>query len=196
MLLANIKVPKAQISGVKDIKEQHKVTSLKNLNSVRQQIRKQEKVRKDLQKAAKEGKKSKVSAQIQQEIQKAFDKLRGVKVHDDLGLLRRAEKRILRKKKKSAENWNKRKEDVKQSQADRQQKRKDNIDKYRSKKVTAKMAKKGDDSDPNNLKMTRKVRRHENLMKFGPKKDREEREQKKKDFRKQFRKDKRSSLKS
>jgi len=196
MLLANIKVPKAQISGVKDIKEQHKGTSLKNLNSVRQQIRKQENVRKDLQKAAKEGKKSKVSAQIQQEIQKAFDKLRGVKVHDDLGLLRRAEKRILRKKKKSAENWNKRKEDVKQSQADRQQKRKDNIDKYRSKKVTAKMAKKGDDSDPNNLKMTRKVRRHENLMKFGPKKDREEREQKKKDFRKQIRKDKRSSLRS
>jgi hypothetical protein len=190
MLLANVQISRKgkQAFGAGDgIKKPSK--SLKNLRNVREQIRKQEKVRKDIQKAAKVNPKSALDVKLKQEIQKAFEKLRGHKVHDDIGLLKRAEKRILRKKKKSAENWGKRKEDLKQGQMDRQQKRKENIAMYRgSKKETRAVTTPSGGKTEAPSKMSRKMRRHANLMKFGPKKTREDREKNRKEARKTLRK--------
>ena len=191
MLLANVQVPQKgykQLSGVKSGIKSSK--SLKNLRSVRQQIHKQEKLRKDMQKAAKINPKAALDSKIKQELEKAFQKLRGNKIHDDLGLLRRAEKRILRKKRKSAENWEKRKEDVKLNQVERQQKRTENIEMFRKSKKNkpAPSASDSAKSDGSSKKMSRKMRRHANLMKYGPKKTREDREKKRKDFRKEQKK--------
>lgn len=193
MLLANVQVSRNGKNPFVDPNEKRKTSSsLKNLRNVRERIRKQQKARKDIQKAAKINPNTALDVKIKQEIAKAFEKLRGNKVHDDLGLLKRAEKRILRKKKKSAENWDKRKEDVKQSQLERQQKRSDNIAMFRksSKKPssTPSVAPGAVSKSEAPSKMSRKMRRHANLMKYGPKKTREDREKKKKDFRKEQKK--------
>ena len=193
MLLANVQLSRNDKNRFKDSGDKPRSSkSLKNLKNVREQIRKQEKVRKEIQKAAKVNPKSALEVKIKQEIQKAFEKLRGGKVHDDVALLKRAEKRILRKKKKSAENWEKRKEDVKQSQMDKQQKRSDNIAMYRKsgkkQSVVATSTTPASGKTDSSGKMSRKMRRHANLMKYGPKKTRDEREQKRKDSRKEQRK--------
>ena len=192
MLLANVKVGS-------DIKKQSYVphkktgTSLKNLSSIRTEISKQERIKKKLNKASGESKEARKSIQLSLEIKKAFDKLRGVKVHDNLKLLKKAEKRLVSKKKKSADAWAARKDHVKESQAERQTKRKDNIEKFRgnTKKKMAKAEPEKADVSTGSKKqpgMSRKQRRHSNLMKFGPKKTREEREDKRKKDRKDRRK--------
>jgi hypothetical protein len=185
MLLANVQITRKGKTAFGQSEQTRKPSkSLKNLRNVREQIRKQERVKKDIQKAAKVNPKSALDVKLKQEIQKAFEKLRGHKVHDDIGLLKRAEKRILRKKKKSAENWEKRKEDLKQGQMDRQQKRKENIAMYRGSKKESKSTPIATGKNEAPSKMSRKMRRHANLMKYGPKKTREDREKNRKEFRK------------
>jgi hypothetical protein len=102
MVLANIKVGgKAnKFSGNTPTRAG---TSLKNIKSVRTQIQKQERIRNKLQRASEAGKDVRKSLQLGLEIKKAFEKLRGRKVHDNLGMLKKAEKKLLRKKKKSAQ---------------------------------------------------------------------------------------------
>ena len=188
-MLANIRVERPTKF---EIPPKGKSNSLKSLQNVRFQIQTQERARRELQKAAKQGTSERKNHQLQAELQKAFAKLRGEKVHDSISLLRKAEKRLKRKKQKSAESWEQRKEGVKQSQLERQQKRKDNIEKFRgSKKKPARVAAVSAteaSAGPKTNSSSRKTRRHENLMKFGPKKDRAEREEKRKTARKSRRK--------
>lgn len=187
MQLANVSVSSLGEKSPIHVKAKRSGSSLKNIKSVRVQIQKQERIRKKLHRASNEGKDARKSAQLKLEIQKAFDKLRGMKVHDDLILLRKAEKRLVRKKKKSAEKWAARKDEVKQSQADRQAKRKENINKFRTSKKQTKRIMPDKAEEGSTIKKTgttRKQRRHENLMKYGPKKTREEREEKRKKARK------------
>jgi hypothetical protein len=90
-------------------------------------------------------------------------------------------------------------DEVKQSQADRQAKRKENIDKFRtSKKQTKRIIpdKAVDGSTVKKPGTTRKQRRHENLMKYGPKKTREEREENRKKARKDSKKNKAASART
>merc|ERR1712129_348928 len=64
-------------------------------------------------------------------MQKALKRARGEEVHDDPARLRKAQRRLdIQKKKK----WDKRKDDVKQSIADKQTKRKENLSKTRGKR--------------------------------------------------------------
>lgn len=197
MQLANIKVAKKKSSTWSD-KPAKKGTSLKNLHQVRSEIAKQEKLKQKAASLVGEQKVSHKSLMLKQEIRKAFERLRGVKVHDNLTILKKAEKRLVKKKSKSAATWEKRKEEVKQSQADRQQKRTDNIAMRRSGgKHEAPVAPDalGAASAPANTGMTRKQRRHQNLMRFGPKKTRSDREDMKKDARKERRHTERKSIK-
>jgi hypothetical protein len=188
MVLANIKVGGS--SGKKNYYDKPKRagTSLKSIKSVRSQIQKQERIRNKLQKANDSGKESRKSLQLNIEIKKAFEKLRGRKVHDDIGMLKKAEKRLVRKKKKSVEKWESKKEELKQSQMDRQQKRKENIEKFRTGKKPVRSAEpeKPKEGKKSSLPgMSRKQRRHANLMKYGPKNTRDEREEKRKADRKE-----------
>ena len=189
MQLANIKVGKKDRLSKEPVKS--KGSSLKNIKSVRMQIQKQEKVKKKLEKASREGKDARMSLQVELELKKAFDKLRGVKVHDNIILLKKAEKRLIRKKKKSAEKWATKTEELKKSQKERQEKRKENIDKYRGKRKI-RPSEVGGSAEQSANRVTRKQRRHENLMKFGPKNTRAEREEKKKDRRKEMKKQQKS----
>jgi hypothetical protein len=157
------------------------------------QIQKQEQIKKKLHKASESGGEARKSLQLNLEIKKAFEKLRGKKVHDDLSLLKKAEKRLVKKKKKSAEKWESKKEELKNSQIERQQKRKENIANFRSgksnksSKFEPEAAKEGGLSKKQSSSttgMTRKQRRHANLMKYGPKNTREDREEKRKAARK------------
>lgn len=194
MQLANIKVTKKKPSSWSD-KPANKGTSLKNLQQVRTQIAKQEKIKRKSAGLAGDEKVSHKAQMLKQEIQKAFERLRGVKVHDNLTILKKAEKRLVKKKAKSAITWEKRKEEVKQSQETRQQKRKDNIAMHRGSKknAPAPVTPEGVAVSTPNTKMSRKQRRHQNLMKFGPKKTRSDREDSKKDARKERRKTDRKS---
>jgi hypothetical protein len=197
MLLANIKVGHSIKNGFDHKEKKRTGTSLKNLKSVRTQIQKQERIKKKLHKASNESKEARQSVQLKLEIQKAFDKLRGAKIHDNLVLLKKAEKRLIRKKKKSAQRWDARKEEMQQAQADRQAKRKENIAKYRTSKKPMKRILPDKAEDGSAFKKpgkTRKQRRHENLMKYGPKKTREEREEKRKKTRKDQKKTKPSKF--
>lgn len=188
MQLANIHVPSKAKRDGRD--HARKGTSLKSLKQVRIQISKQERLKKRADKVGEVDKVSQKSQIVQLELKKAFERIRGVKIHDNLSVLKKAEKRLVKKKTKSAENWQKRKHDVKQSQEDRQQKRKDNIGKFRGSKARVDPATLPAGTEaPSNQKPTRKMRRHDNLMKFGPKKTRSDREDQKKDARK----DRRSS---
>ena len=190
-MLANIRVRQPVKTKSWELSKKTKGSSLKNLQNVRYQIQNQEKFRKQLDKASQESKMGKVSMQLQSEVQKAFAKLRGEKVHDDMSILRKAEKRLKRKKVKSAEAWDKRKDSVKKSQLERADKRKENIAKFRgSLKKKAVRLERVSETTPAKKVETRKIRRHENLMKYGPKKDRAEREEKRKGARKARRADK------
>lgn len=195
-MLANIRVNRPQISKNWETDKKTKGSSLKSLQNVRYQIQSQQRQRRDFDKASKEGKSARMSLHLDCEIKKALAKLRGEKVHDDLSILRKAEKRLKRKKSKSAENWEKRKGEVKKSQLERQEKRKENIQKFRgsTKKKAARTERVAAGAQVGGAKVqTRKMRRHENLMKFGPKKDRAEREEKRKAGRKANRKTGRTS---
>ncbi len=187
MQLANIKVGRKDKLSKEPVKS--KGSSLKNIRSVRIQIQKQEKVKKKLEKASKEGKDARMSLQVELELKKAFDKLRGVKVHDNVTLLKKAEKRLIRKKKKSAEKWATKTEELQKSQKERQEKRKENIEKYRGKRKI-RPSEVGGSTDQLANRVTRKQRRHENLMKFGPKNTRAEREENKKERRREIKKQK------
>jgi hypothetical protein len=190
MQLANIKVSRAEKSSSFPQAVQRKSSSLKNIKNVKLQIQKQEQIRKKLNRAAENGKDAKLALQLELELKKAFEKIRGIKVHDDLALLRKAEKRLTRKKKKSAELWANKKEELEQSRKERQEKRNENIDKYRGKRKSRPL----EAEEPSKgAKPTRKQRRHENLMKFGPKKTRADREEKKKERRKQMKQQKSKS---
>ena len=130
MIIGNVKVPEKRSMNVNV--DRRKKTSLKSIKSIRSQIKEHEKTKKVIEKAAKEGgNDARKSIQVQLEIKKAFERLRGNKVHDDLSMLKKAEKNVLRKKKKSASNWAARVEEVKAKKAERQVKRQENIDKYR-----------------------------------------------------------------
>ena len=193
MQLANIKVggpKKSHFLG----KPKRTGSSLKNIKSVRVQIQKQERIKKKLQKASESGKDAKRSLEVELEIKKAFEKLRGIKVHDDLHLLKKAEKRLVRKKKKSAERWSAKQEEVKKSQEERQTKRKENIEQFRKgKKKSVRAEADAPEGAKKGPGMSRKQRRHANLLKYGDKKTRAEREEKRKQFRKEQKANRKSS---
>jgi hypothetical protein len=190
MQLANIRVRDGSSQKHSGFQKQRNNSSLKSLKNVKHQIEKQKRVKKQLQRAEELGKDAKRSLQIELEMKKAFDKLRGRKVHDYLTLLKKAEKRLLRKKKKSVELWESKKEELTQSMKERQDKRKENIEKYRGKRKQKAVAETvtASGSVDKTSKPTRKQRRHENLLKYGPKKTRADREEKKKENRKEMRK--------
>jgi len=77
---------------------------------------------------------------------KALDKTEGVKVKDDVGLLKKSIKKMEQKKKSSSKKWVERKESEKKKMDARQQKRTENIKKRKTDKKAnkmKKMAKKG-----------------------------------------------------
>ena len=77
---------------------------------------------------------------------KALDKTEGVKVKDDVGLLKKSIKKMEQKKKSSSKKWVERKEGEKKKMDARQQKRTENIKKRKTDKKAnkmKKMAKKG-----------------------------------------------------
>merc|ERR1712083_909492 len=72
---------------------------------------------------------------------KALDKTEGVKVKDDVGLLKKSIKKMEQKKKSSAKKWVERKEGEKKKMDARQQKRTENIKKRKTDKKANKMKK-------------------------------------------------------
>ena len=190
MQLANIRVRSGEKKSHSLFQKNKNGSSLKNLSNVKMQIAKQKRIKQQLAKAAESGKHAKKSMQLELEIKKAFEKIRGLKVHDDLTLLKKAEKRILRKKKKSAELWASKKEETQMAKKERQEKRKENIDKHRGKRKAKGGAEVADETPSNANKLTRKQRRHANLLKYGPKKTRNEREEKRKENQKVMKKQK------
>jgi hypothetical protein len=192
MQLANIRVRNFENNKHSGFKKNRNSSSLKNLKNVKVQIEKQKRIKKKLQNASETSKDARVSLQIELEMKKAFDKLRGTKVHDDLILLKKAEKRLLRKKKKSTELWAGKKEELAKSLKERQEKRKENIEKYRGKRKQTEVASPAAVGVEKSNKLSRKQRRHQNLLKFGPKKTRADREEKKKEKRKEMKKTLRS----
>ena len=72
---------------------------------------------------------------------KALDKTEGVKVKDDIGLLKKSIKKQEQKKKSSAKKWTERRGDEKKKKDERQQKRTDNIKKRKTDVKANKMKK-------------------------------------------------------
>jgi len=72
---------------------------------------------------------------------KALDKTEGVKVKDDVGLLKKSIKKQEQKKKSSAKKWTERRGDEKKKKDERQQKRTDNIKKRKTDVKANKMKK-------------------------------------------------------
>jgi len=72
---------------------------------------------------------------------KALDKTEGVKVKDDVGLLKKSIKKMEQKKKSSSKKWDERKGNEKQKMDARQQKRTDNIKKRKTDVKSNKMKK-------------------------------------------------------
>merc|ERR1712008_157622 len=72
---------------------------------------------------------------------KALDKTEGVKVKDDVGLLKKSIKKIEQKKKSSSKKWDERKGNEKQKMDAKQQKRTDNIKKRKTDVKSNKMKK-------------------------------------------------------
>lgn len=72
---------------------------------------------------------------------KALDKTEGVKVKDDVGLLKKSIKRKEQKKKSSVKKWDARKESEESRKNAKQQKRQENLQKRKSEKKSGKMKK-------------------------------------------------------
>lgn len=71
----------------------------------------------------------------------AIDKASGVKVKDDVSLLKKSLKKVEKKKEKTKKNWDRRMKEVKQAQDKAQDKRQKNIDKRREKSKENKLKK-------------------------------------------------------
>mmetsp|Transcript_17050 Transcript_17050/g.39764 ORF Transcript_17050/g.39764 Transcript_17050/m.39764 type:complete len:387 (+) Transcript_17050:105-1265(+) len=77
-------------------------------------------------------------------MKKALARARGEKVHDDLTKLRKSQKAMDMKKKKSKEKWQARMQDEDRQRKEKQQQRKDNLQERANKKKAKRLAKQGE----------------------------------------------------
>lgn len=125
--------------GTKPAQNGEQPTKKKDPKSMLQSIQKQ----KDTLKRLEDRGEKEIATNIKESSawDKALDKTEGVKVKDDVGLLKKSIKKIEQKKKSSSKKWDERKGNEKQKMDAKQQKRTDNIKKRKTDVKSNKMKK-------------------------------------------------------